>query len=333
MHLKRLFVFTLVLFNFSQLLALSDTEKCIVIAKSYCSGIKSIQKKRPLTFRLKNGTNVRCSDNDNYDLWNRDDYLKQINNVDLSDILDQAYPYTNSFTTPLNNEVYASNIGVPITDLNMSPGRFRNDALLMATYGSNSREVESNIVTINFLGKNVRFNKQNGAADALRKVSREITKKGLAKSFWRFRNKTGSVSFRKISGTNRISAHSYGMTIDFTIKKSSENHKSQYWKWNPQCRTDIENDKCFDLNGSGFSHLTGISRLSEKFLDVVIPDQIDNFVVAGEAYELEVVSIFEKHGFIWGGKWYHYDTMHFEYRPEFFGGHNRCKHIVRQIPR
>ena len=31
---------------------------------------------------------------------------------------------------------------------------------------------------------------------------------------------------------------------------------------------------------------------------------------------LEVVEIFERHGFIWGGKWYHFDTMHFEYRPE-----------------
>lgn len=31
-----------------------------------------------------------------------------------------------------------------------------------------------------------------------------------------------------------------------------------------------------------------------------------------------IIDIFEKHGFIWGGKWYHYDTMHFEYRPEFF---------------
>ncbi len=30
----------------------------------------------------------------------------------------------------------------------------------------------------------------------------------------------------------------------------------------------------------------------------------------------EIVSIFEKHGFIWGGKWYHLDTMHFEFRPE-----------------
>ncbi|MBV8131284.1 MAG: M15 family metallopeptidase, partial [Alphaproteobacteria bacterium] len=30
----------------------------------------------------------------------------------------------------------------------------------------------------------------------------------------------------------------------------------------------------------------------------------------------EIVTIFERHGFIWGGKWSHYDTMHFEYRPE-----------------
>lgn len=29
-----------------------------------------------------------------------------------------------------------------------------------------------------------------------------------------------------------------------------------------------------------------------------------------------IIDIFERHGFIWGGRWYHYDTMHFEYRPE-----------------
>lgn len=33
-------------------------------------------------------------------------------------------------------------------------------------------------------------------------------------------------------------------------------------------------------------------------------------------YPLEIVEAFEKHGFIWGGRWYHFDTMHFEYRPE-----------------
>lgn len=30
----------------------------------------------------------------------------------------------------------------------------------------------------------------------------------------------------------------------------------------------------------------------------------------------EIVAIFERHGFIWGGRWRHFDTMHFEYRPE-----------------
>ena len=32
---------------------------------------------------------------------------------------------------------------------------------------------------------------------------------------------------------------------------------------------------------------------------------------------IEIVKVFEKYGFIWGGRWYHYDTMHFEFRPEF----------------
>jgi hypothetical protein len=41
-------------------------------------------------------------------------------------------------------------------------------------------------------------------------------------------------------------------------------------------------------------------------------------IVYRNAVPFEIVEIFERHGFIWGGKWYHYDTMHFEYRPELF---------------
>jgi hypothetical protein len=33
----------------------------------------------------------------------------------------------------------------------------------------------------------------------------------------------------------------------------------------------------------------------------------------------EIVAAFERHGFIWGGRWSHFDTMHFEYRPELLG--------------
>lgn len=37
---------------------------------------------------------------------------------------------------------------------------------------------------------------------------------------------------------------------------------------------------------------------------------------------MQIVEVFEAHGFIWGGKWFHYDTMHFEYRPELL--HPAC---------
>lgn len=35
-----------------------------------------------------------------------------------------------------------------------------------------------------------------------------------------------------------------------------------------------------------------------------------------------IVDAFESAGFIWGGRWYHYDTLHFEYRPELLDA--RC---------
>ncbi|WP_333860507.1 M15 family metallopeptidase [Clostridium sp.] len=33
-------------------------------------------------------------------------------------------------------------------------------------------------------------------------------------------------------------------------------------------------------------------------------------------YPKEIVEIFEKNNFVWGGKWNHFDILHFEYRPE-----------------
>jgi hypothetical protein len=47
-------------------------------------------------------------------------------------------------------------------------------------------------------------------------------------------------------------------------------------------------------------------------------EPVDGRIPYRNKVPFEIVSIFEKHGFIWGGKWYHYDTMHFEYRPELF---------------
>lgn len=44
-------------------------------------------------------------------------------------------------------------------------------------------------------------------------------------------------------------------------------------------------------------------------------------------YPMEIVSAFEAEGFIWGGKWYEYDMMHFEYRPELI-----CKATAQHAP-
>jgi hypothetical protein len=41
-----------------------------------------------------------------------------------------------------------------------------------------------------------------------------------------------------------------------------------------------------------------------------------NPLVWKNAYPQAIVDAFESEGFIWGGRWYHFDTMHFEYRPE-----------------
>ena len=31
---------------------------------------------------------------------------------------------------------------------------------------------------------------------------------------------------------------------------------------------------------------------------------------------IQIIQAFERRGFIWGGRWADFDTMHFEYRPE-----------------
>jgi hypothetical protein len=42
----------------------------------------------------------------------------------------------------------------------------------------------------------------------------------------------------------------------------------------------------------------------------------DGAVVWRNQIPQKIVEIFERHGFIWGGRWYHFDSLHFEYRPE-----------------
>jgi hypothetical protein len=74
--------------------------------------------------------------------------------------------------------------------------------------------------------------------------------------------------------------------------------------------------------GAPSPHSYGIAiDLNTAFSDYWYWQPHDGPIVYRDRMPQEIVAIFEKHGFIWGGKWYHYDTMHFEYRPELLAAH------------
>lgn len=80
--------------------------------------------------------------------------------------------------------------------------------------------------------------------------------------------------------------------------------------------------------GGTFAHrnISGTQRLSPHAFGIAIDINVgssaywkwDKIYRYRNSIPKEIVDIFEKYGFIWGGRWYHYDTMHFEYRPEMF---------------
>jgi hypothetical protein len=160
--------------------------------------------------------------------------------------------------------------------VNFDPGRVRYAPLFEKMYGDcRTAGFMTNAVDVVWLpskyGKNVKFTKINGAAAALQKVSDELDR--LPQRFLAYLRPTqGTYNCRPIAGTNRQSAHGFGIAIDIA------GAHSHYWAWSK-------------------------------------PDADGHFPYKNEIPR-EIVDIFEKHGFIWGGKWYHYDTMHFEYRPE-----------------
>jgi peptidoglycan L-alanyl-D-glutamate endopeptidase CwlK len=91
-------------------------------------------------------------------------------------------------------------------------------------------------------------------------------------------------------------------------------------------------DKKFVLKTAGtfnWRSIAGSNQLSAHSFGIAIdinPDYADYWRWGGAGpngaisyrnrIPRRVIEIFERHGFLWGGKWYHFDTMHFEYRPE-----------------
>jgi hypothetical protein len=164
-------------------------------------------------------------------------------------------------------------------ELNVEPGRLRSQSFFDAMYGTSSVEVRKHLRKVWWEPCQcmMQFSILNGAADALEKVGQEIIKDP---NLINYVNKPlGSFNWRVIAGTKRRSMHAYGVAIDFSLP----HELGQYWGW----------QSCKGQRPCNFPE----SVLHNKSLH-------------------KIVRIFETKGFIWGGKWYHFDTLHFEYRPE-----------------
>lgn len=198
----------------------------------------------------KDGTTMVWDDN------RKKSHDEKLDDPDLEDMMSQEYKAGRDWENP------------PPKDF--EPGRIRYEPFFRKMYGGSETEVRSNLAVIVWIpgiaDAKVLVSIVNGVDEKFKAVGEELAE--LAPEFHKYINKTaGTFNYRVIAGTDRMSAHSYGIAIDINTAYSD------YWQWDKKMRYKNK-----------------------------IP--------------MEIVEVFERHGFIWGGKWYHYDTMHFEYRPE-----------------
>ncbi len=183
--------------------------------------------------------------------------------------------------------------GLPSAILEYTPnddsGRIRYEPFFRKMYGNSQLEVMSSLISIDWMPRvfgagtyRLKVTKVNGVNKKLEAISQELEDLVLQNPQLRdFLSKPGGTySWRFIANTNRLSNHSFGMTIDINTDFS------HYWQWD-------------------------LAKLGMPIIE-------EAPLVYRNTIPWEIVLIFEKYGFIWGGKWYHYDTMHFEYRPELF---------------
>ncbi len=227
-------------------------------------GIQKLLKAYPSQFKGATKNSLVWTDGSEmvYDDGRADKTHQQLLDApDLEDQMSQNYPKGKTYDKPAKNH---------------DPGRIRYEPFLKKMYGQSAAEVQKNLTSMVWLPKslNVRLSvtKVNDVHLKLKAVSEELDKLPHLHKY--LKAPGGTFNWRNIAGTKRLSAHSFGMTIDINVAHS------HYWQ----------------------NEVGGANENANLSYKNTIP--------------LEIVEIFEKHGFVWGGKWYHYDTMHFEYRPE-----------------
>jgi hypothetical protein len=155
-----------------------------------------------------------------------------------------------------------------------------------ALYGISSQaEARRRMVEVEFFGHETRMHPL--AAGALETVEAEIreasTRSERVAAFVRNLSAVEGFHWRNIAGTKARSFHSYGAAVDLIPR--SYGGGFGYWRWAAEAGVE----KWWELEEA--------QRFS-------VPQPI--------------VDAFERHDFVWGGKWLFFDPIHFEYRPEVF---------------
>jgi hypothetical protein len=158
----------------------------------------------------------------------------------------------------------------------------RNETFLgLLLHAPNRAATESRLVRTEISGFSVTVHERLRAP--LERVSRELDSLKRAdprvSAYMRQLAEMNGYNYRFVEGTRSRSLHSYGTAIDL-IPKRAFGHS--YWLW-------------------------AMGTVPDWW---TIPYE-DRWMPP-----LTVVRAFERQGFVWGGKWLFFDTMHFEYRPE-----------------
>ena len=190
-------------------------------------------------------------------------------------------------------------MGEPTKAPHDDPGRIRYEPFFRKMYGATPEKVESHLVDVVWMPRifgaqavHLPVTTVNDIHLKMAHISNELEQLVFEHSEYIpfLQNPAGTFCWRIIANTNRLSPHSFGMTIDINAELL------QYWQW--------------DLKKEGR------------------PIDEDQELAYRNSLPWDIVSIFEKYGFIWGGKWYHYDTLHFEYRPELMIRACPHKHLI-----
>ncbi len=176
----------------------------------------------------------------------------------------------------------ASRVRQRVRDNQENPPR-RNEAFLAALLKAPNRaETEARLVRMEVAGFTVTVHER--IKEPLSLVDKELRSLRLTdpviESFLRRIQEINGYSYRYVEGTRSRSLHSYGLAVDLIPK--TYGGKKAYWMW----------------------AMTGT------------PDFWTIPYARRWMVPLPVVEAFERQGFVWGGKWLFFDTMHFEYRPE-----------------